>query len=349
MLADSGPGLVELLGLPLQDDRVAAALLEMRAPDPDPEPGVAVAVTVAIPAIGLDIRFQPPMELRDGDSFGVPADTLLTGLLFFHGVDSTSPPFPGELPFGLSLDQTKTEVRATLDPLVGPDDGGGPAWEFDGLNVRVYYTADQHIKLLAVGLIWSGETAFRPHDLPPRPNRATAALLRDIAAHPDLTATHATPDGPPELAVLLRHADDPLLTDEVWIEITENPPTVEGYLEGPKAAGTARFFRDIRWIGQDDDGKAFGYWKAGAGTFDGAPVVRLDTEGTCELYGLTFVDVLDEFLEDEPEALAGFLARTGLPAPTPEDARLAALSELPDPDRAFDAWLALDPEPWPGD
>lgn len=47
--------------------------------------------------------------------------------------------------------------------------------------------------------------------------------------------------------MLQRHADDPLLED--WLVVTDDPSVAREFLRMPKRAATARFFRDVHWLG----------------------------------------------------------------------------------------------------
>jgi hypothetical protein len=62
----------------------------------------------------VDIRFEPPLQLCY--RFGVSDDGLIMSMVFFHGAESSSTPYRGELPYGLSLEQTRPAVKETLDP-----------------------------------------------------------------------------------------------------------------------------------------------------------------------------------------------------------------------------------------
>jgi len=128
-------------------------------------------------------RFEPPVQLRD--PFGVPDDGLVMSMLFFHGMESSSTAYQGELPYGLSLEQTRPGVKETLDPRVGRHERHGNVWEFDRREVRVDFTDGvQHIKLLTIGLLRSGKRPDRPL-LGPRRSAATAALIRRVDAEQD--------------------------------------------------------------------------------------------------------------------------------------------------------------------
>jgi hypothetical protein len=346
MIVPSGPRLVDLLGLSMTDERVGLALQSLGVAVPEVTPYEELDVTME--SLGVDIRFEPPVQLRD--PFGVPDDGLVMSMLFFHGTQSSSSPYRGELPYGLSLEQTRPAVNETLDPRVGRHERGGNMWEFDRREVRVDFTdGEQHIKLLTVGLLRSGK---RPDRSLLRPHRsaATAALIRRVDAEQDWRRWDAnawpvpSADAPPERAVLQRHAGDPLLED--WLTVTDDPPIAREYLRMPWRAATARFFRDVHWIGELPDSCLIGYWNAGNDTFAGAPLLHIDSEASCSLVGLTFADFFDTGDGENPE-LAAFLARTALPAPTPRTERAQALRALPDPDHVYNAMLAMDPSPDP--
>src|SRR5882757_3955426 len=103
MIVASGPRLVDLLGLSMTDERVGLALQSLGVAVPEVTPYEELDVTME--SLGVDIRFEPPVQLRD--PFGVPDDGLVMSMLFFHGTESSSTPYRGELPFGLSLEQTR--------------------------------------------------------------------------------------------------------------------------------------------------------------------------------------------------------------------------------------------------
>jgi hypothetical protein len=149
--------LVDLLGQPLASSAVADALRELAVTDvPDPKPG-RTSVDIRLRALGLDIVFKPTQELRDGASFGVPPGERVAAVLFFHGPGFEKyAGYPSPLPYGLSFDQSRTEVQSRLGPPSGSSARfKNDRWDFERVYLTLDFTDDERqIKLVTVGLPW---------------------------------------------------------------------------------------------------------------------------------------------------------------------------------------------------
>jgi hypothetical protein len=347
MVSRSGPGLLGLLGVSLFDPSTTEVLQEFGVPTPQRRPDGSASADAG--PHGLTIRFERPEALRDGASLSAAPDDLLASVIFFYppGTDGYAA-YSGELPFGLTFDEPRASMWARLGPPAsGSEKSKVNRWDFDRDFVAVDFTPDDRIVLVTVGLHWTG----RVRQPPPVDGSVAALTARYLARGPQRRVESAELDIPPELAALRREQaaqDTPFYADEsrlgdFAIELTDRPPSAHRYLSGTGGAGLESFFADVRWLGQDREGAALGYWKAGVDTFVGAPVIRLDTGGGCEVVGATLVDYYAGLIGEHAPELVGFCRRVGLPPPGTEEARRAAVARRPDPYEVLSAvqqaWL----------
>jgi hypothetical protein len=358
VISRSGARPFDLLGVSMLDERLVELFRELDAPVPPVK--LDRTTDVLVPAHGLDMSFKPLAWLRDGASLGSPGD-VLTSVLYFYGEGFEGRQrYAGELPYGLTFETPRAQAEAILDPLADRDTRHARAWNFDRHYIALRFASDdQSITLVFFGLHRSDP----PHPEPPKPTPtdiATAELIGRLSAQDRLepgAGPLAPPPGvPAELAALRREQSeretpfyaDPQVVGDWAITLTDDPAGAhDGYLDAPEVgAGYARFFEDVLWIGEDEEGNLIGYWKAGADTFVGAPVIRLDNEGVCEVVAPTVVDYFAEQIDDttgrDTPELVDFCRRAGLPLPLTEEDRFRTVRGLPDPDRVMDAVVNME-------
>src|SRR4051812_33356044 len=132
-----------------------------------------------------------------------------------------------------------------------------------------------------------------------------------------------TAPGIPAELEAMRREPDPFFADpeqlgdgRVAIELAAEPPGVREYILAPEGAGHRRFFEEGLWIGTlAEEGRTLGYWKGDADTFDGAPVIEIDSEGSCTVVAASMLDYLAAMVGADDPRLLDFCARAGLAPP----------------------------------
>jgi hypothetical protein len=350
MIARSGPLLVRMLGLSMRGLQVTRMLGELGVATPPLTPSRAGHATA--PAHGLDFEFEPPDQIRDADSLDVTPDDLVLSKLFFYSQGYADyAPFVGELPYGLTFDMPVAAVKAILDPLATQDPTRRHSWDFEREWVMVRFADDgMGITRVVVGLPWSG--VVRKESRPDPHAVAAAAMVDRLSARGPAARwdrRNPPPGGfPPELVALRREqeerenpffADRDLFADRA-ITLTVEPPDAHHLLSCPQGAGYERFFDDVLWLGHDDESGLVGYWKLEAETFVGAPVIRLDSEGSCEVVGPSLVDFYGSFDDRRRSIVTDFCERHGLPLPRTEEQSTEAIAGLPDPELVMNEFVA---------
>jgi hypothetical protein len=347
MSLHSGAHLFDLLGVSMLDDRLAALLAELAAATPPVALDREAVVTA--PAAGLDIVFKPQAWFDNGRALATSPQDMLTSLFSFHadGRDGRRG-YAGELPFGLRFEMSMNEVKAVLDPL---GHRSVDRWKIDRRYVHVDWAGGwESIGRLTIGL----RCSVPAHGEPTRMRPATVDLVRRLAARiPGSPRDHtAVDDIPEELAALRREAaghDTPFFADESLlgshaITLADSPPDVESLLESEDGPGYARFFEDVRWIGKDDQGNRFGYWKAGADTFGQAPVLLVDDEASFYIESLCLVDHFANVIGHDAPALVDFCRRAGRPMPRSLNERefIKITAGIPEPEPVLYAIMDLE-------
>jgi hypothetical protein len=113
---ESGDALLGLLGLPLADRQVQAALERLARgmqPEVDPEDPQAFVDWVTVNEIGLEFGFEDKAYVH-GDILGPRGAALMLTQLYFYGDTDRTMPFPDPLPFGLEFSDDREAVRRKL-------------------------------------------------------------------------------------------------------------------------------------------------------------------------------------------------------------------------------------------
>ncbi|QEI07299.1 hypothetical protein FXN63_16680 [Pigmentiphaga aceris] len=138
--------ILSLLGTRADDERVQALLTRLGTPlrPKLPVEDYRFHDWIMIPELGIELGFSDS-QLQSGGFFYLwgSGDILLTQVYFyanFEGID----PYQGELPYGLSMEDSRDAVRAKLAAFEASRHSGlKDTWDVDGYRMSVTYDEDE--------------------------------------------------------------------------------------------------------------------------------------------------------------------------------------------------------------